>query len=81
MPIFAPWMSLGFVIKNLLLGARPGLETQPRYKAPGDLRVETRITNVVINIRLRRWSSRQWTEFSLWSQVADKRKIQPEKEI
>ena len=35
--------------------ARPGLATQPQYKAPGDLRVETD-QNAVINIGLVRLS-------------------------
>ena len=37
------------------LDARPGLGTQPRYEAPGDLRVEY-VQNAVINIGLVRLS-------------------------
>ena len=39
-------------------GARPGLGIQPRYKAPGDLRVEV-VENAVINIELVRLSPRE----------------------
>ena len=48
-------MSLGVLVRigrfpvQTLLGARPGLGTQPRYEAPGDLRVEN-VKNAVINI-------------------------------
>ena len=41
--------------------AGPGLATQPHYKAPGDLRVETD-QNAVINIGLVRLSPWEWTE-------------------
>ena len=41
------------------LGARPGLGTQPRYEAPGDLRVKL-VDNAVINIGLVSLSPREW---------------------
>ena len=41
------------------LGARPGLETQPLYEAPGDLRVDL-VENAVINIELVRLSPPEW---------------------
>ena len=41
------------------LGAMPGLETQPLYEAPGDLRVDL-VENAVINIELVRLSPPEW---------------------
>ena len=43
-----------FPVRNLL-DTRPGLGTQSRFEAPGDLRVETK-NNAVINVGLVRLS-------------------------
>ena len=46
---------IGRFLVQTPLGARPGLGTQPRYEAPGDLWVEI-VENAVIKIRLVRLS-------------------------
>ena len=48
----------GFQIQTPL-GAHPGFETRPCYKAPSDLWVEI-IQDAVIKIRLVRLPARQW---------------------
>ena len=42
-------------IFSMIVGARPGLGSQPRYKAPGHLRVKL-VENALINIGLVRLS-------------------------
>ena len=45
------------------LGTQPGLGTQPRYEAFGDLRVEI-VKSLVINIGLVELSRREWNKVS-----------------